>query len=116
MQALGYSKYYAQGGDWGSAITNCIAARDPDHCLGVHVNKPFVPPDPDTMEDLSDIEKGVLSAAAEYHAVDSGYSKQQSTRLQTLSYALTDSPVGQAAWILEKYWKWTDCDGHPENV
>ena len=47
---------------------------------------------------------------------DSGYSKQQSTRPQTLGYGLTDSPSGQAAWILEKFWAWTDCDGHPENI
>src|SRR5262249_7056039 len=47
---------------------------------------------------------------------DSGYSKQQSTRPQTLGYWLTDSPAGQAAWILEKFCAWTDCDGHPENI
>ncbi len=47
---------------------------------------------------------------------DSGYSTQQRTRPQTVGYGLTDSPVGQLAWILEKFWAWTDCDGHPENV
>src|SRR3989304_51274 len=51
-----------------------------------------------------------------YARWDSGYSKQQSTRPQTLGYGLSDSPAGQAAWILEKVWSWTDCDGHPENV
>jgi len=51
-----------------------------------------------------------------YNDWDSGYSKQQSTRPQTLGYGLADSPVGQAMWILEKFWAWTDCDGHPENV
>ena len=51
-----------------------------------------------------------------YNDWDSGYSKQQSTRPQTVSYGLTDSPAGQLAWILEKFWSWTDCDGHPENV
>lgn len=116
MQALGYSKYYAQGGDWGSIITHSIAERDPDHCLGVHVNLPIVPPDPHTMEEMSDTEKSAIAGFEEYEKVDSGYSKQQSTRPQTLSYGLADSPVGQAAWILEKYWKWTDCNGHPENV
>jgi hypothetical protein len=51
-----------------------------------------------------------------YQQWDSGYSKQQSTRPQTLGYGLVDSPAGQAAWILEKFWSWMDCDGHPENV
>ena len=57
------------------------------------------------------------STGAEYYRKwDSGYSKQQATRPQTLGYGLADSPAGQAAWILEKFWAWTDCDGHPENV
>ena len=51
-----------------------------------------------------------------YNDEDSGYSKQQSTRPQTLGYGLADSPSGQGMWILEKFWRWTDCDGHPENV
>ena len=51
-----------------------------------------------------------------YQEKDSGYSKQQSTRPQTLGYGLVDSPVGQMAWIIEKFWSWMDCDGHPENV
>jgi len=51
-----------------------------------------------------------------YNDWDSGYSKQQSTRPQTLGYGFSDSPVGQMAWILEKFWSWTDCEGHPENV
>ena len=51
-----------------------------------------------------------------YQDHDSGYSKQQSTRPQTLGYGLADSPIGQAAWIIEKFYQWTDCDGHPENI
>ena len=51
-----------------------------------------------------------------YNGWDSGYSKQQGTRPQTVGYGLTDSPVGQMTWILEKFWSWTDCNGHPENV
>jgi pimeloyl-ACP methyl ester carboxylesterase len=57
-----------------------------------------------------------MKGAEYYRAWDSGYSKQQATRPQTLGYGLADSPSGQAAWILEKFWAWTDCDGHPENV
>ncbi len=59
-------------------------------------------------------EKDALAAGGEFYAKwDSGYSKQQSTRPQTLGYGLADSPVGQLAWIVEKFWAWTDCDGHP---
>ena len=66
--------------------------------------------------DLTEQEKDALVALKYYRDWDSGYSKQQSTRPQTLGYALVDSPIGQAAWILEKFWSWMDCDGHPENV
>jgi len=61
-------------------------------------------------------ETRALNGIKYYADWDSGYSKQQSTRPQTLGYGLTDSPSGQAAWILEKFWAWTDCDGHPENI
>ena len=75
-----------------------------------------VQPDPNSMDDLTEFEKNALSAAKHYKDWDSGYSKQQSTRPQTLGYGLADSPLGQAAWIIEKFWAWTDCDGHPENA
>jgi hypothetical protein len=61
-------------------------------------------------------EARALKGLKHYQDLDSGYSKQQSTRPQTVGYGLTDSPAGQAAWILEKFWAWTDCDGHPENI
>jgi pimeloyl-ACP methyl ester carboxylesterase len=76
----------------------------------------FAPPDPETMNDLSEAEQSALAGMKYYQDHDSGYSKQQSTRPQTVGYGLVDSPAGQAAWILEKFWAWTDCDGHPENV
>ncbi len=116
MQGLGYDRYVAQGGDWGAMVTTCIGIQDPEHCAGIHLNMPIVPPDPATMGDLSDREKSALAGMQHYQDKDSGYSKQQSTRPQTLGYGLVDSPAGQAAWILEKFWAWTDCDGHPENA
>src|SRR6266851_298898 len=73
-------------------------------------------PDPATMNSLTDEEKDDLAAMRNYQDWDSGYSKQQSTRPQTLGYGLADSPAGQAAWILEKFWAWTDCHGNPENA
>ncbi len=116
MQRLGYRNYFAQGGDWGSTVTSAIGSKDTGNCMGIHVNMPVVAPDPETMNDLTDLEKRALAGMKHYQDWDSGYSKQQSTRPQTLGYGLADSPIGQAAWILEKFWAWTDCDGHPENV
>jgi pimeloyl-ACP methyl ester carboxylesterase len=116
MARLGYEQYFSQGGDWGSAVTCAIAAADPEHCLAIHINMPIVAPDPETMNDLTPQERDALAALQFYNDSDSGYSKQQSTRPQTLGYGLVDSPIGQAAWILEKFYFWTDCNGHPENI
>ncbi len=116
MARLGYESYVAQGGDWGSAVTTTIGEQDPEHCAGIHINMVFSRPDPETMGDLTEQEKSALAALKHYQDWDSGYSKQQSTRPQTLGYGLVDSPAGQAGWILEKFWAWTDCNGHPENV
>ncbi len=116
MPKLGYPSYVAQGGDWGAMVTTAIGLQDPENCRGIHLNMPIVPPDPETMTELTEQEKSALAGMQHYQDKDSGYSKQQSTRPQTLGYGLTDSPAGQAAWILEKFWSWTDCDGHPENA
>ena len=116
MNALGYERYVAQGGDWGAMVTTCIGAQDPEHCAGIHLNMPIAPPTPDSLKDLTEFEQGALAGMNHYNEQDSGYSKQQSTRPQTIGYALVDSPAGQAGWILEKFWSWMDCQGHPENV
>ena len=116
MARLGYGRYVAQGGDWGALVTSHIGPRDPGHCAAIHLNLVVATPDPDTMDELTDFEKYALERMAYYQEWDSGYSKQQSTRPQTLGYGLVDSPVGQMAWILEKFWRWTDCNGHPENA
>ena len=116
MLRLGYNRYAAQGGDWGSMVTTAIGMQDVEHCLGIHLNMPVVIPDPDTMSDLTETERAALASLGDYQESESGYSKQQSTRPQTLGYGLVDSPAGQAAWVLEKFWAWTDCEGHPENV
>ena len=116
MARLGYDRYVAQGGDWGALVTVNIGSRDPEHCAAIHLNMVVATPDPDTMGDLTPAEQQALQGMAYYRDWDSGYSKQQSTRPQTLGYGLVDSPVGQMAWIFEKFWRWTDCDGHPENA
>jgi len=115
MQNLGYEKYFAQGGDWGSAVTTALGMQDVN-CQAIHLNMAVVTPDPETFDDLTEFEQAAIQSFQFYQDSDSGYSKQQSTRPQTLGYGLTDSPIGQAAWIIEKFYQWTDCDGHPENV
>jgi pimeloyl-ACP methyl ester carboxylesterase len=116
MARLGYTRFGAQGGDWGAAVTTALGRQYADRLMGVHLNMPIARPDPATMNDLTDEERDALAAAKHYQDHGSGYSKQQSTRPQTLGYGLTDSPVAQMAWILEKFWAWTDCNGHPENA
>ena len=116
MARLGYDRYVAQGGDWGALVTTNIGPRDPQHCAAIHLNMVVATPDPETLGNLTPSEQKALEAMAYYRDWDSGYSKQQSTRPQTLGYGLVDSPVGQMAWIFEKFWRWTDCDGHPENA
>jgi pimeloyl-ACP methyl ester carboxylesterase len=116
MPRLGYPRYVAQGGDWGSMVTTAIGLQDSAHCLGIHLTMPIVAPDPATFNDLTADEQSALAGLKAYRASGSGYARQQGTRPQTLGYALADSPAGQAAWIVEKYQAWMDCDGHPENV
>jgi len=116
MVRLGYTEYLAQGGDWGAIVTTGIGVQNLGHCRGVHITMPIVGPDPDTLNELTEEERDSLAAAQFYQNHDSGYSKQQSTRPQTLGYGLADSPMGQAAWILEKFYQWMDCDGLPENI
>ena len=116
MARLGYERYFAQGGDWGAAITAAIGAQDPEHCMGLHTNMPVVAPPAAMMAEPTAQERDALAARKFYQDHDSGYSKQQSTRPQTLGYSLVDSPAGQAAWIVEKFYQWMDCRGHPENV
>jgi pimeloyl-ACP methyl ester carboxylesterase len=114
MARLGYDRYGAQGGDWGSMVTTNIGLRDVAHVAGVHVNMPVVIPA--SADEPTEAEKAALASMQEYNDWDSGYSKEQSTRPQTVGYGLVDSPAGQCAWIVEKFWKWTDCDGDPLNV
>jgi len=116
MLRLGYDSYVAQGGDWGSAITTAIGMQDLGHCRAIHINMPVAGPTPESMADPTPQEVAAFEALGHYDKWDSGYSKQQSTRPQTIGYGLADSPAGQAAWIAEKMWAWTDCDGHPENA
>lgn len=116
MQRLGYKRYFAQGGDWGSAVTTAIGLQNLGQCAGIHLNMPNAGPSKEALANPTDRDKTALAGAQYYAQWGAGYSKQQSTRPQTLGYGLADSPMGQAAWIIEKFYEWTDCQGHPENV
>ena len=120
MAELGYERYIAQGGDWGAGVTLSMANTEARSCSAIHLNSVVVPPGPEEMDSLTEFEQKALADAAQYQESESGYAILQSTRPQTLGYALVDSPVGQAAWILEKFYAWTDCgegvDRHPENL
>jgi len=93
-----------------------LAMRHPERLVGIHVNMPIVAPDPATMDDLTPAERTTLDRMAEHRRWGTGYSTQQSTRPQTLGYGLTDSPAGQCAWVVEKFWAWADCHGDPLTV
>jgi pimeloyl-ACP methyl ester carboxylesterase len=115
MVRLGYRRYGAQGGDWGALVTTDIG-RNRGHCIAIHTNMPISGPPRGGVADPTDDERRALDGLAHYQRWDAGYAKQQATRPQTVGYSLTDSPAGQLAWIIEKFWSWMDCDGHPENV
>jgi pimeloyl-ACP methyl ester carboxylesterase len=115
MVRLGYDRYGAQGGDWGAAVTTQIG-RNQGHCAAIHLNMPVGRPTQEALANPTPEEQRAMAGLAEHRKWGTGYSKQQSTRPQTLGYGLVDSPVGQLAWIVEKFWAWSDCDGHPENA
>ena len=116
MARLGYGRYGAQGGDWGAAVTAQLGCIDTDHVVGIHLN--MVPPrrpreNPTeglTPEELADVEAMVARGRSER-----GYQQIQSTRPQSLSVGLNDSPAGLAAWIVEKFRAWSDCNGDIES-
>jgi pimeloyl-ACP methyl ester carboxylesterase len=117
MDRLGYHRYGAQGGDWGSMITAALGTGAPENVVGIHLTMPLAdaPPDQERQK-LSPAEKAAVLDGKRFRRFGSGYSAEQSTRPQTLGYGLTDSPAGQCAWIVEKFWDWTDCAGDPQNT
>jgi pimeloyl-ACP methyl ester carboxylesterase len=114
MSRLGYSRYGAQGGDFGAFIAPDLGRVDPDHVLGVHVNAatvgfiPFGEIPEEELAAFSDVERARVSRMQNFLSDMNGYFQIQATRPQTLSYGLTDSPVGQLAWIVEKFKEWTN--------
>lgn len=115
MSRLGYRRWVAQGGDWGSGVTHALGRARPAGLVAAHVNWPFVFP-AQFPANPTGPEKEAMTAAGKFLDDQSGYYKEQATRPQTIGYGLTDSPVGQATWIYEKFQAWTDNHGSPEDA
>ena len=114
-EVLGYERYGAQGGDWGSMISSRLGYTYPEQLIGVHLNMVGIAPHPANRQNLSAAEEEFLKSARAWQREERGYQEIQGTKPQTLSFALNDSPVGVCAWIVEKFRTWSDCDGNPEN-
>jgi pimeloyl-ACP methyl ester carboxylesterase len=117
MKRLGYSRYVAQGGDWGAGVSSWMAKQQPSGLIAVHLNLPILfPPPPPPPGGYTAEEQAALAQLERYSTDGSGYASIQGTRPQTLGYSLADSPVGQAMWIYEKFQGWSDNKGNPEEA
>ncbi|MGE8188997.1 epoxide hydrolase family protein [Pseudomonas sp. NPDC086278] len=115
MNRLGYSRYVAQGGDWGSVVTTEMGRLKLDGLAAIHVNLPFILP-ADLPAELSAEEQTAIDQCMLFASDGIAYHDLQTTRPETIGFSLADSPVGQAAWIYEKLASWSDSDGQAENV
>jgi pimeloyl-ACP methyl ester carboxylesterase len=114
--ALGYQRYGAQGGDWGAGVTARLGFAYPGQVIGIHTTSVSGAPTgwQAGMRELSGAERTLLEARAHWQLEEGGYAHIQGTKPQTLAYGLNDSPAGLAAWIVEKWRTWSDCDGEVE--
>jgi microsomal epoxide hydrolase len=114
---LGYEKFGALGGDVGSGVTRYLAYKYPEHLIGIHLTDAGIIRDivfSTNNENLSTEEIQYKQSALKWISMEGAYMSIQSTKPQTLSYGLSDSPVGLSAWILEKFYSWSDCNGNLE--
>lgn len=119
MAALGYARFGAQGGDWGSAVSSALGLDHADKLVGIHLNYiagRFLLGGTINQPQEDAVANEYLAQLRSWWDSEGGYNHQQGTKPQTLSYGLNDSPVGLAAWIIEKFQTWTDCDGDLERV
>jgi len=115
-EGLGYPRFAAQGGDWGAAVTSRLGFSHPDKLVGIHITLIVGSPslrDPESRP-LSEAEQAFMGQQRRWRQDEGGYSHIQGTKPQTLSYGLNDSPAGLAAWIVEKFQSWSDCEGDVE--
>ena len=116
MNGLGYNRFAAQGGDWGASVSTWLGLRFPEQIIGLHLN--YIPgsynPYLNDRAPLSENEKAFLESKETWHQAEDGYGHVQATKPQSLAYGLNDSPAGLAAWIVEKFRDWADCNGDVE--
>ena len=113
---LGYTRFAVQGGDWGGITASRLGYAHPEKLLGLHVNLLAVRRDQQAAANARAEEKNYFGELAAWLKEETGYQWIQGTRPQTLAFALTDSPAGLAAWIVEKFRAWSDCGGNVESV
>jgi len=116
MTVLGYPRFAAQGGDWGAFVTSRLGLAHPDRLFGIHLNLLGVRREPGMLANPTPEEKVFLEQLQHWLKEETGYQWMQGTKPQTLAYGLTDSPVGLAAWLVEKFRAWSDCGGNLESV
>jgi pimeloyl-ACP methyl ester carboxylesterase len=115
-ETLGYRRFAAQGGDWGGMTASRMGYAHADKLIGIHINLLAVRRDTNMVSNPTPEERTYLRELAQWLKEETGYQWIQGTRPQTLSFALTDSPAGLAAWIVEKFRVWSDCNGNVESV
>ena len=116
MDRLGYARYGAQGGDWGSVVTAALGAAVPEALVGIHVTMPLAPrPDPDDGPSTA-AEREALKQRKAFLRSGGAYALVQGTRPQTLGYGLVDSPAALCTWIVDKFWDWSENAGDPCNA
>jgi len=108
---LGYTRFGTQGGDWGAFIATHLGFAFPEHVTGIHINMVAAVPHPENRKNLSSEEEKFLKQSKHFFQEEAGYQGIQGTKPQTLAYGLNDSPAGLAAWIVEKFRTWSDCNG-----
>ena len=116
MQRLGYGRFFAAGGDWGGRVTSALGSRHPKVVAGLHTFTPYVSEPADGAGDLTETEDRWVADTRRFWRFGGGYSLEQSTRPQTIGYALVDSPVAQLTWLLDKFHSWTDHRGSVEDA
>ncbi|MGH6943676.1 MAG: epoxide hydrolase family protein [Geminicoccaceae bacterium] len=115
-EVLGYGRFAAQGGDWGAFVASRLGYAHAERVIGIHLNLMPLRRDPKMVADPTPEERRYLDELALWLKEETGYQWIQGTRPQTLAFALTDSPAGLAAWIVEKFRAWSDCGGELESV
>jgi pimeloyl-ACP methyl ester carboxylesterase len=120
MSGLGYERFAAQGGDWGAYVTTCLGFLFPERVIGLHLNRipgGLQPPHDPSGQDLTEEERAFVAAySTTWMDTEGAYARIQATKPQSLAYALNDSPVGLAAWMIEKFRAWSDCGGDLEQT